>query len=180
MNHNGINYLVAEHDIISSVEDLLPLLNGHWRINKEIYEEAVKLLIIFFREYGDKFHHFKEEQVLFPKLNSKSEFSQPTLVEELEDHHELFREYVATLEAVLLDGDYEKVQSTLKSYVADLLDHIGAENDELFVMAESLLTAEELEAMYFDFVDYDREIGDDKKQELCKIPIKVETILNMS
>ncbi|RLD22601.1 MAG: hypothetical protein DRI69_00710 [Bacteroidetes bacterium] len=177
MNHNGIEYLVAEHDIISSVEDLLPRLDGYWNIDKEVYEEAVKLLITFFREYGDKFHHYKEEQVLFPRLNSNYEFSQPTLVEELEDHHEFFREYVSSLENSLQNKDYEKVQGTLKSYVRDLLDHIGAENDELFVMAESLFSEEELEAMYFDFVDYDRDIGEETKQQLTLIPQKIESLL---
>lgn len=178
MNHNGIDYLVAEHDVISRVEDLLPRLDGYWKLDKEVYEEAVKLLITFFREYGDKFHHYKEEQVLFPKLNSNYEFSQPTLVEELEDHHEFFREYVSSIETNLKDRNFEKVQSILQSYVGDLLDHIGAENDELFVMAESLFSEEELEAMYFDFVDYDRDIGEDIKLQLEGIPDKMDKLLS--
>jgi len=178
MNHNGIEYLVAEHEVIIRVEELLPRLVNYWNIDREGYENAVRLLITFFREFGDKIHHYKEEQVLFPKLNSNYEFSQPTLVEELEDHHEMFREYVSSLESHLQAQEYEKVQSTLKSYVGDLLDHIGAENDELFVMAESLFSDEELEAMYFDFVDYDRSVGDDKKKKLAEIPDKIEKLLS--
>jgi hemerythrin-like domain-containing protein len=178
MNHNGIAYLVAEHDIISRVEELVPRLDGHWKINREAYEELITLLITFFREYGDKFHHYKEEQVLFPKLNNNYEFSQPTLLEELEDHHEIFREYMSDIETSLRAMDFEKVQSTLKSYVGDLLDHIAAENDELFVMAESLLSEEDLESMYFDFVDFDLDIGKEKKQELADIPNKIARILS--
>jgi hemerythrin-like domain-containing protein len=178
MNNNGITLLLAEHDVISRVENLIPRLDGHWKISREGYEAAVNLLISFFREYGDKFHHYKEEQVLFPKLNSNFEFSQPTLLEELEDHHEMFREYMASLETSLRAQDYEKVQSTLQSYTSDLLDHIAAENDELFVMAESLLSEEELEAMYFDFEDFDRQIGTEIKRQLAEIPDTIERILS--
>lgn len=177
MNNHPIDFLIAEHDVISRVEKLIPHLENYWNINSEAYEESIQSLIIFFKEYADKFHHYKEEQVLFPKLNAHHHFSQPILIEELEDHHELFREYLSSMETFLQEKNYEKVQVILKTYMNKLLDHIGAENDELFEIAKALLSEDELESMYFYFKDIDRELGEDKKQELVEKLEQVEKLL---
>ena len=179
MNNNPIEYLIAEHDVISHVENLVPHLEGYRNINKEAYEEAMQSLITFFREYADKFHHYKEEQVLFPKLNAHHNFSQQELITELEDHHELFREYLSSIETFLQEKNYEQVQAILKKYINELLDHIAAENDELFVMAESLFNDDEIESMYFSFKDIDREFGEDKKQQLAETIEQIERILSL-
>ena len=58
------------------------------------------------------------------------------------------------------------MQELLTGYINDLLDHIAVENDELFIMAESLFNEDELERMYFLFQDIDMELGQVRKQEL--------------
>ena len=47
-----------------------------------------------------------------------------------------------------------------------MLDHIGAENDELFSLAENLMGEDDLETIYFKFKDIDMELGEDRKREL--------------
>jgi hemerythrin-like domain-containing protein len=177
MSNNPINYLIAEHDVISRVEQLIPHLENYWNTDRNAYEKIIQSLFTFFKEYADKFHHFKEEQVLFPKMNAHHDFTQQVLIAELEDHHELFREYLSSMKTFLEEKNYEKVHAILKTYVNELLDHIGAENDELFVMAESLFTDDEIETMYFDFKDIDRELGEDKKQELVETLEQIEKTL---
>ncbi len=177
MNNQPLEYLIAEHDIISRVEQMVPQLDSYWKTNQETYEETIRSLITFFREYADKFHHYKEEQILFPKMNRHPDFSQQELIEEFEDHHELFREHLSSVEASLQEKNYEQVQAILKRYINELLDHIAAENDELFVMAESLFNDDELESMYFSFKDIDREFGEDKKQQLVETLEHIEKIL---
>ncbi len=178
MNNHPNEHLFAEHDVISGVEVLVPLLDGYWNINSEIYEEAIRSLLTFFREYADNFHHYKEEQVLFPKMNRHPDFSQHELIAELEDHHVLFRGYLSSVETSLQEKNYEKVQTILRTYVNELLDHIGAENDELFVMAETLFSEAEMEAIYFAFKDVDRELGEEKKQRLAETIQTIENILS--
>ena len=53
-----------------------------------------------------------------------------------------------------------------KAEFQDLLDHIAAENDELFVLAETLMSEDELETIYFKFKDIDMELGEVNKIEL--------------
>ena len=70
------------------------------------------------------------------------------------------------IEEAITEGNYEKSYLELNNYLQDLLDHIAAENDELFVLAENLLAEEDLEIIFFKFKDIDMELGQDRKTEL--------------
>jgi hemerythrin-like domain-containing protein len=163
MKHNPIQTMLDEHDVISSTEKIISQINGLWKHNPDMYKETVSLLITFFREYSDKFHHRKEEDVLFPALKNNPDFVLEEMVDEFNGHHEDFRDSINEIEKALIDKEYEKSYSDLNLYLQDLLDHISAENDELFVLAESLLDEEEMEKIYFLFKDIDRELGEGKK-----------------
>jgi len=169
--------MMAEHEVISSAENLLPLLDGYWNTAPEAYEGHIRSLLTFFREYSDEFHHHKEEEILFPKLSKHPEFALQDIIDELEDHHEIFREHTQEIEDELEAKNYEKVQSILASYIDQLLDHIAAENDELFIMAEGLFNEDELETIFFQFQDVDEELGSDRKEELAQTVSKIESSL---
>ncbi len=165
--YNPIDILTSEHDVISSAEDFINDIENLWPGDAAGYQNAIRKLLAFFRDYSDKFHHHKEEEVLFPEMAAHPEFVLHEIIAELEEHHDLFREYAGKIEKANNDGQWEKVQSLLKLYVKDLLDHIAVENDELFAMAETLFTEEELERMYFRFMDIDAELGIERKRELA-------------
>jgi hemerythrin-like domain-containing protein len=124
--------------------------------------EELRTLIAFFREYADGYHHQKEEEVLFPALlqiNPAIEM----LTESLAEHHGLFREAVSTAVAAIENEDWETTRATLDKYASDLVDHISAENDELFVAADDMLSESEKERIHYQFLDCDRALGVDRK-----------------
>ncbi len=166
-DHNPIDILTNEHEVISSAEDIINNMESLWPSDDVRYRDKVRKLLEFFREYSDKFHHHKEEEVLFPEMAAHPEFMLQEILTELEEHHDIFRESVAKIEKANNEGQWEIVQSLLEQYVKDLLDHIAVENDEVFAMAETLFTEEELERMYFRFMDIDAELGVERKQELA-------------
>ncbi|MCF8460949.1 MAG: hemerythrin domain-containing protein [Flavobacteriales bacterium] len=164
--NNPIDTMLHEHDVISQAADIVETLNGAWEDDADGYAEKATKLIAFFREYADDYHHRKEEDVLFPALKDHPDFVLEEMVDEFEQHHEDFREYAADAESALADGDHAASYKHLKAYVSDLLDHIAAENDEIFVLAENLLSENDLETIYFRFEDIDRDLGYDRKAEL--------------
>lgn len=168
MEHNPIDTMLDEHEVICQAEGIIEGLDKTWENDSEKYKETVATLITFFREYADAYHHRKEEEVLFPAINDHPDFVLQEIVEEFETHHEDFREYTVAIEEAINDGDYDKSYKELNSYLQDLLDHIGAENDELFVLAETLMDDDDLETIYFKFKDIDMELGEDRKLELEK------------
>jgi hemerythrin-like domain-containing protein len=166
--------MLNEHEIISSAEQSVLLLDRYWEKDEKDFVKYVQTLISFFREYGDKYHHFKEEQVLFPVLENHRDFMMNPLISELNEHHAIFREYSLKIERLLNANQFKKCYTTLCLYMNELLDHIGVEDDELFVMAVSLLTIDELELIYFKFRDIDVELGEDRKVELCNLLSDIE------
>jgi hemerythrin-like domain-containing protein len=166
MNKNPIQTMLEEHEIISKTENIIKNLNHSWEINSEKYTNAITRLIKFFRDYADNNHHRKEEEVLFPAICNHPDFKLQDIIDELEKHHEDFRDYTIEIEEALDEKDYEKSYQVLKNYLQELLDHIAVENDELFVLAETLLDEEELETIYFKFKDIDMELGEESKLKL--------------
>lgn len=168
IEHNPIQTLMDEHEIISATEEFIGSLDKLWETNKDNYTDKVKHLLEFYREYSDGFHHRKEEEVLFKELKNSPDFMLDDIITELEEHHEMFRDSTNEIEEVLSNEDFEKVQSLLNQFVDQLLDHIAVENDELFCMAESIFSEDQLERIYFLFEDIDRERGKERKQELVE------------
>lgn len=166
MENNPIQTMLDEHEVICKAEYIVENINFLWKTNENKYKETVATLITFFREYADGYHHRKEEDVLFPAIHDHPDFVLQEIIEEFETHHEDFREYTVEIENAITEGDYEKSYTELNNYLQDLLDHIGAENDELFVLAESLMDENDLETIFFKFKDIDLELGEDRKVEL--------------
>jgi hemerythrin-like domain-containing protein len=168
MENNPLSVMYAEHDIIVKAESIIESLNKVWENDEEKYKEVVVKLITFFREYADGYHHRKEEEVLFPAVYNHPDFVLQGIIDEFEQHHESFRDYAQEVETAIAEGNFEKSYKELNNYLQDLLDHIGAENDELFALAESLMDDDELETIFFKFKDIDMELGEDRKIELEK------------
>jgi hemerythrin-like domain-containing protein len=166
MQNDPVAMLLAEHEIISGAKDVIAGMDQLWARNADAYTRAFREILSFFVSYSDGFHHQKEESVLFPALRSHPDFDASDIVDELEDHHQAFREHVAQMQLALEEKNYAQAHARLNRYFDELLDHIAVEDDELFVMAGSILGDAELERVYFQFKDVDRELGEDRKQEL--------------
>jgi hemerythrin-like domain-containing protein len=158
--------LLSEHSVILQAEDLISANNELWLSNPAEYEDAINQLLVFFTEFADEFHHAKEEEILFPEISKRNELSGQGIISELLEQHETFRECAQDIRSALKVKDYNTVQTVFEKYISDLKDHIAIENDELFPMAESLFTTDELETLYFRSLDKDNMLGMGRKEEL--------------
>lgn len=121
--------------------------------------------ISFFREYADGYHHGKEEDVLFKHLMQTNPGFE-SILDSLTDHHLLFRELLTRAEQAVAAGDDLVARQTLNEYLSAMMDHIAAENDELFVAADESLPEDLKQTIGFLFVDRDSERGMERKHEL--------------
>ncbi len=162
MHTEALQMLYDEHQVIlQKAKKLRQLLQSEELESKQL---PIRQYLTFFRTYGDAFHHQKEEDLLFSYLR----LTQPGLVpivEALEEHHEMFRENLSEIEQAINDGDWVRVRKNFESYLSDLEDHISAEDDELFVSAESALSTAEKERLFFAFQDKDEELGKNLKTQ---------------
>lgn len=165
MNNQATALLYREHE---AIENALQAVDSIVRpgIDNDSFKQSAQMLIKFFREYGDAFHHQKEEQLLFPAMIARNELIGESVISEMLDNHTDFREMLAKAQTCINADDCETAKQVLKEYTEALRDHIAVENDEVFPMAESLFTEEEASRMGFQFEDIDREIGLERKSEL--------------
>jgi len=146
--NKALEVLYNEHEIIKSVIEYREKITSLAKSNPEKYKEIIIELIGFFRNYADKFHHYKEEKLLFPLMSEKNNLLKESIIEELLDNHSDFRKLVKSIESAVESGNYEESSTLLLKYTEMLMDHIAVEDDELFQMAETLFNEIELEKMY--------------------------------
>lgn len=163
--NNPIKVMYDEHEIIKKSEKTINDIDCLWEEDASRYIEIVTQLIDFFRNYSDGYHHHKEEGILFPAIKNHPNFVLQEMIDEFNEHHNDFRNYTKDIVDALDKNEFPKSYNLLQEYFSDLLDHIAAEDEELFVLAENLLSKDELEEMYFKFKDVDRELGEERKKE---------------
>jgi len=164
---SSIKILYDEHELIVSALGFISDAGDLIERNPAAYEKIVRRLLSFFRNYADKYHHHKEEEILFPEMSKKNELLAEGILKEMLDNHEDFRQMLCDIENSIDKREYEIAQRLLNLYKEALLDHIAVENDEVFQVAEGLMEEEELEKIYYRFIDCDRDLGMEYKQSLA-------------
>ncbi|HPQ08624.1 MAG TPA: hemerythrin domain-containing protein [Bacteroidia bacterium] len=170
MTNNKItNILYSEHDNILKLKNIVGKLINLWNENTQNDESTLQSIIEICKNYADKIHHFKEEQLLFPTLCEYNPVLENGIVSEMIEHHELFREMLQRAGDKLSKKDYHNALLDLKKYFELLEDHIIIENNELFPMAEDSLNSNQLEKLFFQAIDFDAEFSEQKKEYENKI-----------
>lgn len=162
---SGIELLIEEHNNIEKALNLaekecIEILEG-----KEIDNEFFKFIIKFIREYADKHHHGKEEDILFKyMMEDLGPLADKLVRNGMLVEHDLGRLYIMELENSL--SLYEKDNSSknkldiitnLMSYVHLLRRHIYKENKVAYSFAKNNLSKERLEQIDLEIYEIEKE-----------------------
>jgi hemerythrin-like domain-containing protein len=159
---SAFQQLYAEHETIERMLDRMRTLIA--ADDRSAREDELREIVSFFREYADGYHHAKEDDILFPRMRELSP-ALGSIIEELADHHVMFREMLRRADVALGVGDWREIERTLGGYADALRDHISIENDELFVAGE-MIDEGEKDRIAFEFVDSDEARGAARKRAL--------------
>lgn len=153
---NAIQILVEEHDqILTMIEVSQALLEKHNADNLPI--EDVKFLVDFIQNFADKYHHLKEEDVLFVEMGNYGmpPFSGPVAVM-LSEHNQgraYIKEVIEGISAYRSGNTaaYNQIKENLLGYGTLLTNHIAKENNILYPMAEEIIPENVIEDMTRNF-----------------------------
>jgi hemerythrin-like domain-containing protein len=148
MKVNVTQVMVDEHKLIlrmiALVEHNTALLEeGKFR-NWQFYLDAVD----FIRNYADRFHHAKEEDVLFSELVKNGMPEKQSPIEAMHMEHDQGRDHVRAMEEAAqraLEGKTGQtaiISEHARGYAELLRGHIEKENDILYPLAERILPEE--------------------------------------
>ncbi|MBI2459040.1 MAG: hemerythrin domain-containing protein [Parcubacteria group bacterium] len=132
-------------------------------ISHDFYQSEID----FIRNYADKFHHAKEEDILFVELNKDSANPHCNPTEQMLYEHDLGRQYVKELATGLEINNLAGVLAGARGYGNLLKDHIYKEDNILYPMADEALSQEIKDKLLEKFERIAREYSEaNQKYEL--------------
>lgn len=166
-----VQILVDEHTLIKRLLALIPV------IIEEIKESGLDQNLIldctdFIRNYADKYHHAKEEEIMFEYVDENTEIIQVMYT----DHH-TGRNHVRAIHKALAEKDVESVISHLLQYRDLLTEHIKKEDEVLYPWIERQMTADQIEKMLDRFIAEESRLGAGTTGKFESIIKRLETRL---
>lgn len=149
----GTQILRQEHEAILKMIGAAEAAASRLERGEGVRQETLGNILEFFRVFADQCHHGKEEDLLFPLLESKGlqRDGGPTgvMLAEHEQGRSLIKEMAAATEAYPASPSEAGARwaQAAKGYAALLQGHIFKENNVLFRMAEQMLTPAEQAAL---------------------------------
>ena len=159
--------LMEEHRVIERVLDAIERAVGGSRIDREFFTKAID----FLRSFADGCHHHKEEDELFPLLESAGLPREGgpigCMLHEHEEGRALIRTIAANVEAATRNEvpGVVALSGAASRYIALLRQHIRKEDTVLFRIADQMLGPEEQELLKAAFHRAERTNGNAGKHE---------------
>ena len=146
MKTNVTQVMVSEHQLIlrmiSLIEKNVALVEQDKFNNWIFFLDAVD----FVRNFADRFHHAKEEDVLFVELVKNGMPEKQSPIEAMLIEHDHGRQFIRELETAakkVITGDSMQIStiiSSAKGYAELLRGHIDKEDSILYPLAERVLS----------------------------------------
>lgn len=157
-----INLLIEEHKYVTRMLKVIRRLCFNLMESKYVDYKDIDNAIYFIKNYADKHHHKKEENILFNvMIENLGDLAEKVVKYGMMVEHDYGRLYVTNLEEAfrkLKDGDNEAkldVIANAISYTHLLERHIDKEDRVVFTFAKNKLSKELLDKVDIDCIDYE-------------------------
>jgi len=148
--------LVDEHvyikQVIAYISNVLELVVKDEKIDRELLLNVIR----FIREYADKYHHAKEEDILFDYTDSSLE-----VIKVILEDHVTGRGHVKAVVDAIETENKEEIISHLTAYQALLTEHIKKEDEILFPWIDRTLTTGQVGELFQKFAQANTELGEE-------------------
>jgi hemerythrin-like domain-containing protein len=139
----SVTLLQYEHGVIRQVIDVLGDMVKQNSIKK--HQNQMKHIVKFLDEYLDKYHHGKEERLLFPLAGKRSKTLVPEITRLISEHGEA-RVNIAKMKTMVA-SDKSFSDSSLSTVCKELVDsmirHIRHEEDVVYPKIEDALSLDD-------------------------------------
>lgn len=153
----AIDILKNEHRVIEQALRCLDAVADKWNLKSELATISARKALDFLRHFADGSHHHKEEQLLFPKLESRGIANDGGPIGLLMSEHDAGRSLVQHMGNAINsydqgnhDAGYYFVEAS-RRYIPLLKRHITKEDNCLFEMANDVLLDQDQEELLAAF-----------------------------
>ncbi|HEX2953545.1 MAG TPA: hemerythrin domain-containing protein [Bacillota bacterium] len=140
------NVLLSEHEVILTMLGVLEEIAERLEKEESIDLHDLDRSVEFVKEFADRCHHGKEEDILFPAMEEAGVPKEGGPIGVMLNEHDLGRNFIRGLTEAAhryQNGDQEARQDIIRNihgYVDLLSRHIAKENQVLFQMTDQVLT----------------------------------------
>ena len=170
--------LKDEHKIILRVVGVLSRLVERSQSGDGFERESLLRCVEFFRLFADACHHAKEEDLLFPLLESRGLPREGGPIGVMLEEHKMARALTQQMADALESGESDSVQQfhdAALNYIQLLTQHIYKEDNILFDMGDRVMTGDDQTALCAKFCEAGcRSFGGKKRDELAGIADELE------
>jgi hemerythrin-like domain-containing protein len=159
--------LVKEHILIKRLIALIPAITDHLKSADNAKNELMNGCTDFISNYADKFHHAKEEDILFKYFEDGMD-----IINVMYDDHKKGRSIVQSIKNTQAGNnkDMNVITDYLNSYKELLTEHIEKEDKILYPWMDRMLNTGQIGKIYSRFNETDIAFRD--------IPKKYEEFVN--
>ncbi len=157
--------LVKEHVLIMRLVALIPAIIKDIDFESENGVKIILDSVDFIRSYADKFHHAKEEEILFKYFDPDLD-----VLKVMHQDHETGRAHVSQVLESVDRSDPKSAADNLNSYRVLLTEHIKKEDEILFPWMDRQLTDRQVGLLFHEFNETDARFKDapDKYRKLIE------------
>ena len=167
--------LVEEHNLIRQALESMALAVERLEIGErppvEFFEKAVN----FTQNFSDKFHHYKEEYLMFGRLAQQKDGELDAQIDTLRYQHDRGRDLISAISNAL-DGyaQGEDARTTiilenLVEYISMLRLHIHKEDNIFYPLVDIFLSKEDQQYLKEEFLKEDKKTGGSLFEDSQKI-----------
>ncbi len=144
--------LVEEHTRIKQLLALIPDIQTALRREPCTADDIVPPCIDFIRTYADRFHHAKEEDILFSYFTG---WGTEEIISVMKTEHEQGRFHVKTIADAFETKNIDTIIEHLGAYRELLSEHICKEDEVLYPWIDMNLSLNQTGKLYFEFEEAD-------------------------
>lgn len=168
-----IKKLVDEHVLIKRFIALIDPLCEFISASPEVDSKLVLDCVDFIRSYADKYHHMKEEDVLFKKTGEGLD-----IIKVMLEDHTTGRNHVRQIVEGAEKKDKARITEHLKCYKELLTQHIKKEDGILYPWIDRSLSTADVGKLYAEFNEKDASLPNGFEKRYEGLVQKVEGILS--
>lgn len=187
MNPNAaIDMLTREHKVILKVVEGLRGLAVFLRAGRQVDVALLRDAVTFMREFADRCHHAKEEDLLFPAFVAHGVPLHGCPIDALLHEHQKGRDLVGQIAdatdayAAGRQGAGDAIADAIDGIVAVYPNHIWKEDEMVFPMAAHLLPDEARAELYAQFEDVEAKNPADAHERFHQIAERIGKAATLS
>jgi len=164
-----VKKLVDEHVLIKRLLALIPSIVEFTESSLKVDKNLILGCVDFIRTYADKYHHMKEEDILFKYIDEKAE-----IIQVMYKDHDIGRGYVRQAVEGAEKNNKTQVKENLLAYCDLLTQHIKKEDEILYPWIDRQLSTTQVGEMFRKCSEADASVGDELPKKYEKFIVELE------